>query len=215
MPMSERLWYYAVDGRQEGPVPESALQQLFQSQRLRPETLVWAETMKDWMCASSVEGLLPPGSHLPPAPPIAMPVAAAFAGYAGFWKRFAACLIDGFVLMVAGFVVGFIFGMVYGAATGSVEGAEAIGNLIGVVMGWLYSALLESSPRQATLGKMALGIKVTDVDGNPISFAKATGRHFGKILSVLTLFVGFIMVGITERKQGLHDMMAGCLVVNA
>ena len=61
---------------------------------------------------------------------------------------------------------------------------------------------------------MALGIMVTDLNGNPISFAKATGRHFGKIISVLTLFVGFIMVGITERKQGLHDMMAGCLVVN-
>lgn len=212
--MSERLWYYAIDGRQEGPVPEGTLVQLFQSQRLRPETLVWTETMKDWTCASSVEGLLPPAQHLPPSPPIMMPVSAAFAGYAGFWKRVAASLIDGLILMVAGFIVGFIFGMVYGAATGGVKGVEPIGNLIGIVMGWLYSALLESSPRQATLGKMALGIKVTDLNGNPISFAKATGRHFGKIISVLTLLVGFIMVGITERKQGLHDMMAGCLVVN-
>ena len=112
------------------------------------------------------------------------------------------------------FIIGFVFGFIYGMTTGTAEGAEFIGNIIGVILGWLYSALFESSPQQATLGKMALGIKVTDLHGNPISFGKATGRHFGKIISGLILFIGFIMVAFTERKQGLHDMMAGCLVVN-
>ncbi len=73
---------------------------------------------------------------------------------------------------------------------------------------------MESSPTQATLGKMALGIKVTDLAGKRVGFGKATGRYFGKIISALILLIGFIMVAFTEKKQGLHDKMAGCLVVN-
>jgi uncharacterized RDD family membrane protein YckC len=72
---------------------------------------------------------------------------------------------------------------------------------------------MESAPQQATLGKMALGLKVTDLQGEPISFARATGRYFGKIVSSLIFFVGFMMTGWTEKKQALHDIMAGTLVV--
>ena len=77
---------------------------------------------------------------------------------------------------------------------------------------WLYEAALESSSYQATLGKMIFGMKVTDLAGNRISFARATGRHFAKLISGLVLCIGFIMVGFTERKQGLHDLLAGTLV---
>jgi uncharacterized RDD family membrane protein YckC len=80
--------------------------------------------------------------------------------------------------------------------------------------GWLYFALMESSSKQGTLGKMALSIVVTDVNGNRITFGRATGRYFGKILSGLILYIGYIMVAFTEKKQGLHDMIAGTLVVN-
>jgi uncharacterized RDD family membrane protein YckC len=83
------------------------------------------------------------------------------------------------------------------------------------LVNWLYAALLESSSHQATLGKMALGLKVTDLEGRRISFVRATGRHFAKILSGMVLFIGFIMVGFTRRKQGLHDMVAGTLVIRA
>ena len=69
-----------------------------------------------------------------------------------------------------------------------------------------------SSSYQATLGKMIFGMKVTDLSGNRLSFAHATGRHFAKWISSLTLCIGYIMVGFTERKQGLHDMIAGTLV---
>ena len=72
---------------------------------------------------------------------------------------------------------------------------------------------MESSPTQGTLGKMALGIKVTDLEGDKIDFGRATRRHFAKIISALILYIGFIMVAFTQEKQGLHDMMAGCLVV--
>ena len=84
--------------------------------------------------------------------------------------------------------------------------------LVTVGASWLYEALMESSAYQATLGKMILGMKVTDLYGNRISFARATGRLFAKIVSAMILGIGFIMVGFTERKQGLHDMMAGTLV---
>lgn len=80
-------------------------------------------------------------------------------------------------------------------------------------VGWLYEAGMESSKYQATLGKMALGMQVTDLNGQRISFGRATGRHFAKILSSMILMIGYIMVGFTERKQGLHDMLAGTLVV--
>ncbi len=149
--------------------------------------------------------------------------------YAGFWKRFVAYLIDYIVLSAAGalvvLVIGGIFGLsILSAFSGDADStvaiiaaaASAIMLAIAGVMiaGWLYYALMESSTNQATLGKMALGIKVTDLNGNRISFGKATGRYFGKIVSGMILYIGFIMAGFTEKKQALHDMMAGCLVVN-
>ena len=84
--------------------------------------------------------------------------------------------------------------------------------MITIAASWLYEALMESSSYQATLGKMIFGMKVTDLYGNRISFARAMGRHFAKFLSGMILCIGFIMVGLTERKQGLHDLLAGTLV---
>ena len=76
----------------------------------------------------------------------------------------------------------------------------------------VYFALLESSERQATFGKMALGLKVTDLNGNRISFGQAVGRNLAKYISLVTLLIGYIMAGFTERKQALHDMIASTLV---
>ncbi len=77
---------------------------------------------------------------------------------------------------------------------------------------WVYFAVLESSPWRATLGKKALGLSVVDLSGNRISFARASGRFFAKILSSMTFLIGFVMAGFTAKKQALHDMLAGCLV---
>jgi uncharacterized RDD family membrane protein YckC len=81
------------------------------------------------------------------------------------------------------------------------------------VAGWLYFAVLESSTLQATPGKMALGLYVAGVDGRRIGFGKASGRFFGKILSSLLLGIGYVVAAFSQRKQALHDMMAGCLVL--
>jgi len=82
-----------------------------------------------------------------------------------------------------------------------------------MVLQWLYFALMESSKTQGTVGKLVLKIKVTDYEGNRISFARATGRYFGKILSGMIMMIGYIMAGLTERKQALHDMLASCYVM--
>ncbi len=135
--------------------------------------------------------------------------------YAGFWKRFAAVIIDGIILNVGGFIVGLLFGIILVAGrVNDPQVIEIAGRMLGIAIGWIYFAMMESSSTQATLGKMALGIKVVDYNGSQISFGRATGRHFSKIISAIILLFGFIMVAFTEKKQGLHDMMAKCLVVN-
>lgn len=149
--------------------------------------------------------------------------------YAGFWKRFAAVLIDGIILSVVSlFLLVPLLGMLgLGFLDAAMNDGDPsaglivaiIGAYLGTLMmsflaGWLYYALMESSSKQATLGKMALGIIVTDMNGNRISFGRATGRYFGKFLSALILYVGYMMAGFTEKKQALHDIIAGCLVVN-
>ena len=150
--------------------------------------------------------------------------------YAGFWLRFIAYIIDDFILGFVGFLISipFIGGIVFSAiGIGSnpesteniLKGLAGIfGSVAGLIMvivilGWLYFALMESSKSQATLGKMALGLKVTDLEGNPISFARATGRYFGKIISGMILYIGYILAGLTEKKQALHDIIAECLVI--
>lgn len=134
--------------------------------------------------------------------------------FAGFWKRVAAALIDSFVLVVAGMIGGFMLGIAYALVLEKGSGAEFAGQVFGTLLGWLYFAGFESSSFQATLGKNVLNMNVTDLEGRRISFAKATGRHFGKIISTITLLIGYLMAGFTEKKQTLHDKMAGCLVVN-
>lgn len=134
--------------------------------------------------------------------------------YAGFWKRFAAFIIDYLIVVVLAMVTGGIIGLIYGVASGTAGGAEGFGALAGLAVWWVYHAVMESSQKQATLGKMALGIKVTDQNGARLSFGRATGRHFAKILSSMILAIGYFMAGFTAKRQALHDMIAGCLVVN-
>ncbi|HPE54789.1 MAG TPA: RDD family protein [Bacteroidales bacterium] len=150
--------------------------------------------------------------------------------YAGFWWRFLAYLIDeivmSFILSII-FVPAFaIMGIsMWAIVEGNVQpeheeivaGSMALVGLFtgatAVIIQWLYFAIMESSKSQGTLGKLALRIKVTDYSGNRVSFGRATGRYFGKIVSSFILLIGYIMAGFTAKKQALHDMMAGCLVI--
>ena len=168
----------------------------------------------------------PPPASTPAYPAVgAYPVAQAGVQYGGFWIRVVAAIIDFLVVRVVLFPVKAMFGLGGLAAGGfGMHGFHRGLSLPYLIFGggvlailtigasWLYEALMESSSYQATLGKMIFGMKVTDLYGNRISFARATGRHFAKIISGMILCIGFIMVGFTERKQGLHDLIAGTLV---
>lgn len=139
--------------------------------------------------------------------------------YAGFWLRFAAYLIDSVILALVTVPVGFALGIIMAATeTDSDPSIAMVVNLLinggSILTGWLYSSLLESSSWQGTLGKKAVGLRVTDLDGNRISFGKATGRYFGKILSGMICLVGFFMAAFTEKRQALHDQLAGTLVLS-
>ena len=136
-----------------------------------------------------------------------------FHGCAGFWKRYAATFIDGGLLFVLAFCV--LSSFSYTHQWDDDWFVWWIFRWVVIVAAsWLYFALCESSSSQATPGKMAVGIKVTDMNGNRISFVRASERHFIKILSFLTCLAGYIMAAFTQKKQGLHDIIAGCLVVN-
>ena len=150
--------------------------------------------------------------------------------YAGFWVRFLAFLIDSAVMGI-GFVlilIPLIFLTGLGGIVGEIHPNEDM-NDVGIFMlfgllflaatvsllwTWLYHALMESSEWQATVGKRLLGLVVTDMAGRRLSFGRATGRHFAKIVTnMVPAFIGYIMAGFTERKQALHDMISGCLVL--
>ena len=147
--------------------------------------------------------------------------------YGGFWIRFLAHLIDHIVLNVA--AAPFVFLAVLPVLgrfihehrdhaltpemVFSLLATMSVALCVGVGGQWLYEALLTSSSWQGTVGKRLLRLKVTDDAGNRIGFGRATGRFFAKILSVLTLCIGFIMAGFTDRKRALHDMVAGTLVM--
>jgi uncharacterized RDD family membrane protein YckC len=132
--------------------------------------------------------------------------------YAGFWRRVAAVILDSLILGVVTVPLSLALGGGDDLGSNSSTYSPAASS-VSTALGWLYYALMESSTKQATLGKMALGIVVTDLEGRRIGFGKATGRYFAKILSALIIGIGFLMVAFTQRKQGLHDILAGTLVV--
>ena len=169
-----------------------------------------------WSASTSAQ---PPPAGPPTAPAAPAPFTP---GPAGFWIRFLAYWVDRLVVSGALLFVILPIGLVFAAAGAfSRDGrpAEAVAVvlagvvwLVAVVGTWLYFALMESSSRQATLGKLLLGLAVADPSGGRIGFGRATGRFFAKILSALVLYLGFAMAAFTERKRALHDLVAGTVV---
>lgn len=173
----------------------------------------------------------PPPGFVSPHAGVGAIVYATNVVYAGFWLRFVAYLIDRVILGIftTAVLVPFFF-LLGGAALidalirnrgqgvdpGQLSGLIMIAILISVIAGlvqWLYYAYLESGEKQATWGKQVLSLYVTDLQGNRITFGRASGRFFAKFVTGLTMGIGYIMAGFTERKQALHDMIASCLVL--
>ena len=146
--------------------------------------------------------------------------------YAGFFRRAVALILD---MLIVSIPTTLIFGPMLAVETLSLGGVDpnnlsavqagVLGvtffswQLVSFVLTWLYFAFFESSKKQSTWGKRLLGIKVVGIDGKRISFARATGRFFAKMLSYIISYIGFIMAGFTSRKRALHDMIAETYVV--
>jgi uncharacterized RDD family membrane protein YckC len=153
--------------------------------------------------------------------------------YGGFWLRFVAHLIDGLLLGAVFLAICIPVAMLSGLGA-AIQGmarhnsapdpatiaafVSSIALLAGVTTlgSWLYYAYFESSDWQGTIGKKVMSLVVTDLNGNRISFARASGRFFAKIISgLIPLGIGYILAGVTEKKQAIHDMIASCLVLRS
>ncbi|NWO06793.1 MAG: RDD family protein [Alteromonadaceae bacterium] len=140
--------------------------------------------------------------------------------YAGFWFRVIAAIVDAIISQIGAVIIVLPLAFALGASMAGtssqreIEAAgEGLGMILGILIQWLYFTVSESSSWQATLGKKMFGLKVTDMTGKRIGFGKANARYWSKIISAIILLIGFLMVAFTKQKQGLHDIIAGTLVV--
>lgn len=134
--------------------------------------------------------------------------------YAGFWRRVVASLVDGFLVGAVAKAFLMILAAPVAITNANQAWAEQLAaNKWAFLIALLYHAAMESSSYQATLGKMIMGIKVTDLNGNRLTVLRAAGRQAAKFLSGIIFGIGFLMAAFTKRKQALHDMIAGALVV--
>jgi uncharacterized RDD family membrane protein YckC len=181
-------------------------------------------------CGAPVPAATPVADAPAPSPlPGATAPLAAAAGprYAGFWRRFWSYVIDRFVLGVVFAPVGLLvltplLATESAGWTDTDLPAETITAIIGAALtvaflamlgSWLYYALLQSASRQATLGQMALGIRIADLEGRRVSFGRASGRYFATVLTGLTFGLGYLLMFFTARKQTLHDLVASTVVL--
>ena len=228
------------DGERHGPYKEDDVRQWLRSGQVSPKDLAWYEGLADWQPLSvllpdeAIRAPVPANPYAAPtAPLLPQTTSASLEDYAGFWKRVAAAILDGIILYIPNMLIVKAFGgdaaqakltqAILAApgdmhammtAYGQFYSSMMTASLITTALAWLYFSVCESSNWQATVGKLALGIRVTDLQGNRISFPRALGRYPAKFLSYITLCIGFLMVAWTRRKQGLHDMIAGTLVLN-
>ena len=117
--------------------------------------------------------------------------------YAGFWYRVLAYIVDFIILSIVGWIITIVTIIAF-----------PLGIILNILLSWLYFVVLQSSKSQATFGMRVCGIKIYDEQLKRASFWRLTGRLYSCTLSALILFIGFFMIGFTERKQGLHDIVA-------
>lgn len=242
--MRDTPWYYAdAHAVQQGPVSADTLRGLAARGAINRDTLVWRDGLDQWVPLSDCAGELgldlarppsPPGPPMPPptaappsspaaaAAPTSAPADGAAVVQAGFWRRFAALFVDSLVISGLWIALMVPLALAFAAGTGfsaiDEDTVELLVNLAYFVTYPLlslgYFAGMESSRHQATVGKLALGIKVVDLRGERLRFGHAAGRWAASLLSYLTLYIGFMMAGWTRGKQGLHDLVAGTQVVD-
>lgn len=232
------------DGERHGPYTEADVRQWLRTGELSRDDLAWREGMADWAPLSSLyPDDLPHATEATPVatpvtpPPFAAaapsrPVSGAAIDYAGFWQRFGAWVIDLVVLMVPSALVFYVTGgftayeHMLVQIQGNVDMASAVreyaeatrgANVGATIVGFLYYALFEGSPLHATPGKLALRLRVVGIDGKPLGWGRAAARNVVRLVNMFTPIIPFfcyLPVAWTQRKQGLHDLLARAIVVN-
>jgi uncharacterized RDD family membrane protein YckC len=230
--------HYGIRGQKYGPIGLHTFVDRIRAGQVTPQDYVWDEDLDDWIAIERYAALMASlGEDLPddidPSDPRLLALESSMIDAelesppAGFFLRLAAFIIDDLVLIIPMA----IWTKIYQDLTGSDPITlqmllEASGPELDTMLDQLtlltggaflvrgvYHALLESSPWQATVGKLVLGLRVTDVHGARISLGRAAARHFARLLCQMTFFFGYVMIMLTARNQGLHDKVAGTLVV--
>ena len=207
-------WMIGINGVKYGPYDEGSVRAMMESGQIPPTALAWRAGMTGWASVSVVFSATQSSATQSSA---TKPHTSAVR-YAGFWQRVGAELIDQ-ILLTTGMSV---LWKVVTEIVNAMEPRNSLGlilalwcgtGVIVVVMYWLYFAVQESAPRQATVGKLAFGIRVTDLRGNRVSFGRATGRYFAKIVTAISLGIGYLVMLWSQQRQCIHDQIAGTLVV--
>ena len=237
-------YYVDADGKQVGPVAVEELRAAVRRGAANEASLAWRDGLAGWLpisqlatelgldtgsAATTVLPASPPARSADETNPYRAPEAETgeelYAGsgdvvYAGFWRRWAALFLDQMIIGIPLWIVLFVLTfMVTAAGGGEPNPGMVIVLQLGFYAVWIaasffYFVMQESSEAQATFGKRALGIKVTDLEGRRISFKHAAGRWLGAAISYMSMYIGFAMAGFTQRKQALHDLIASTLVVD-
>ena len=224
------------DGERHGPYKEDDVRQWLRSGQVSRDDLGWYEGLADWqplsvLFADEVPTTPPPFGTAAPAAALPSTTLAELENYAGFWQRFGAWVIDYLILLVPSSIIAISMGAkaafeklmtqiqngMTPAAMGEYVQDLRPATLIVIALGFAYYVIFESSKWQATPGKLAMGLRVTDSQGMRISIGRSAARNAIRLINAITGLIPLIFylpVAWTRRKQGLHDMIAGTLVLN-
>ena len=198
--ISVNKYLLVINGKPEGPFTIEELKQ----RKIKPTDFVRSSTMDDYKEAHEVEelrGLLGfSKQHLEPQ------------YFAGFDQRWMASALDWFMVSLVIIFFGVIALLFVSEKSTQIIIAVSILCVIPIV-NFIYHVVMEASPKQGTYGKQILKIKVTDLLGERVGFGKSLGRNLAKILSALTLFIGYLYSFFNTKRQCLHDVVAGTLVI--
>ena len=205
------MWYYASAGQQLGPVDDAALDNLLRTGVIRLDTLIWREGMAGWQPLNALRG--------------------GAVRYGGFWIRFLARIIDGILVGIVSAIVRIPLMLLIPASLAglansngdpdpaavlavlpAILGLAGLSFLIQTALGLAYEVYFLTA-KGATLGKIALGLKVVRTDGAPISMGLAAGRFFASWLSGITLMIGYIIAAFDVEKRSLHDRLCDTRVI--
>jgi len=239
MPLDPQEIYYGVDGRTAGPVDAEKIRELLDNGILSPHDYIWVPEDDEWVAivdiphfASAIRAPLsdPPAPHHGWGPELP---------YAGFWIRLVAHIIDLFVLLlptmiwmtIAMSITSFDPALLqrfdpfdFRASSTILDDPELAAQILRLELiawggAWLieliYRAAFEASSWQATIGKRLLGLSVCTAEGHRMSFPRAALRHIAKLASAIPFQLGFLMIGLHDRKQGLHDLLARTYVLRS